>query len=99
MAKTGEAKRMYDSDVPHFEQCPFCDRVFRTHVGPVAYTALRGPPLSDLEQHLVTDHHKVKLRKGSNYKWVDESEVARGVYRPTTGGPGRVPKSSRSSRH
>jgi hypothetical protein len=33
--------------------------------------------MGPLERHLREEHHKVRLRKGSNYKWVDEAEVKR----------------------
>lgn len=52
-----------------YVQCPFCDRVFPE---PQARKASGETPL---EEHTVRFHHKVRVRKGSNYRWMDESEV------------------------
>lgn len=61
---------------PDYEQCPICDRVYE--VEEVRFRA-KGRELdpTDLEAHIRNDHHMVKLRKGSNYKWVDAAEMAR----------------------
>ncbi len=52
-----------------YVQNPFCDRLFRE---PQARKPSGETPL---EEHVITVHHKVRVRKGSNYKWMDESEV------------------------
>ncbi len=52
-----------------FEECPFCDRIFEA----VSFKGLvRERPV---EAHIRHDHHMVKVRKGSNYRWVPEAEV------------------------
>ena len=50
-------------------QCLFCDRLFRE---PQAKRASGETPL---EERVMSAHHKVRVRKGSNYRWMDESEV------------------------
>jgi hypothetical protein len=52
-----------------YVECPFCDRIFEAE----AYTALVHQ--HPLEQHIRTDHRMVKVRKGSNYRWVREDDV------------------------
>ncbi len=52
-----------------YVQCPFCDRLFR---GPHAKRASGERPL---EERVMSAHHKVRVRKRSNYRWMDESEV------------------------
>jgi hypothetical protein len=32
--------------------------------------------MMELEAHIRSDHHMVKVRKGSNYKWVDAAQMA-----------------------
>jgi hypothetical protein len=63
---------MADTDVriPEYQECPFCDRIFeeRGLISPV------GTP-TPLEAHIVRVHKKVRVRKGSNYKWLDQAEV------------------------
>ncbi|HEV2450219.1 MAG TPA: hypothetical protein VGU43_07440 [Thermoplasmata archaeon] len=54
--------------MPDYEQCPFCESVFQIDGKP------RNVPLED---HIRADHRKVKLRKGSNYRWVDAAEMER----------------------
>jgi hypothetical protein len=56
-----------------YEQCPFCERIF------AAPTRIYDS--GDLDRHIRTDHHKVKLRKGTNYKWVDAAEMEKLVRR------------------
>jgi hypothetical protein len=64
--------------VPDYEQCPFCDRIFEV---PLAGRSLidldTARPASSLDRHIRMDHDKVRLRKGSNYKWVDAGEMRR----------------------
>ncbi len=52
-----------------YVQCPFCDMLFREPQArkPSGYT--------QLEEHVTGVHHKVRVRKGGNYKWMDEGEV------------------------
>jgi hypothetical protein len=71
---------LYPEAMPDYEQCQFCERIFQvssaTHESP---TLLELAPvrISPLDRHIREDHHKVRLRKGSNYKWVDAAEVKR----------------------
>jgi hypothetical protein len=59
----------YSSWMADYEECPFCDRIFET----VAFPGLaRERPI---EEHIRSDHHMVRVRKGSNYRWVSEDEV------------------------
>ncbi len=52
-----------------YTECPFCDRIYEDDV----YTGLvHQHPLDD---HIRSEHDKVKVRKGSNYRWVDRAEV------------------------
>ncbi len=51
----------------NYVECPFCDRIFEDH--------FNGEP--PLRRHIEEDHHKVRVRKGSNYRWVDVKEVKR----------------------
>lgn len=66
----------WPKDPPDYEQCPVCDRVF-------VVEDLRFRPKgreldpTELEAHIRGDHNMVKLRKGSNYRWVDAAEMAR----------------------
>jgi hypothetical protein len=53
-----------------YEECPFCDRIFEADV----YTSMVHQ--HPLEDHIRAEHDKVKVRKGSNYRWADKSEVA-----------------------
>lgn len=66
----------WPKDPPDYEQCPVCDRVFE-----VEDLRLRAKgqelDVTELEHHIRTDHRMVKLRKGSNYKWVDAAEMAK----------------------
>jgi hypothetical protein len=68
--------------MPDYVECPFCDRIF---VAEAFHSLMHGHPLED---HIRDDHDKVKLRKGSNYRWVDRKEVearllSRRAARPT----------------
>jgi hypothetical protein len=52
-----------------YVECPFCDRIYPAD----SYRGLvHAHPL---DAHIREDHGKVKLRKGSNYRWVDRAEV------------------------
>jgi hypothetical protein len=52
-----------------YVECPFCDRIYPADSYPgLVHT-------NPLDAHIRTDHGKVKLRKGSNYRWVDRAEV------------------------
>ena len=52
-----------------YVQCPFCDALFKEPQArkPSGYT--------QLEEHVMAMHHKVRVRKGSNYRWIDEAEA------------------------
>jgi hypothetical protein len=52
-----------------YMECPFCDRIYEAE----AYVALVHQ--HPLEAHIRSDHHMVRVRKGSNYRWVPEQEV------------------------
>jgi hypothetical protein len=52
----------------NYVECPFCDRIFEDRL-------VTGEP--PLRRHIEQDHHKVRVRKGSNYRWVDATEVKR----------------------
>ncbi len=54
-------------------ECPFCPLIFED---PFAWPTFKPKPL---DAHIMSDHHKVRVRKGSNYRWVDRDEVARRV--------------------
>lgn len=59
-----------------YEQCPFCDRIFVE--GIILRNRVTGETSgNDLEEHISTEHNKVKVRKGTNYKWMDLEEVKR----------------------
>jgi hypothetical protein len=64
--------------VPDYEQCQFCERIFEVALGEGSLidfdAARRATPL---DQHIRREHSKVRLRKGSNYKWVDAAEMKR----------------------
>jgi hypothetical protein len=61
-----------------YEECPFCDRIFETDV----YTGMvHDHPLED---HIRTAHDKLKVRKGSNYRWVDKAEIASRLASPSS---------------
>lgn len=66
----------WPKDPPDYEQCPICDRVFE-----VEDVSLRTKghelDMTELEYHIRTVHRMVKLRRGSNYKWVDAAEMAK----------------------
>ena len=58
-----------------YVQCPFCEALFREPQArkPSGYT--------QLEEHVMAMHRKVRVRKGSNYRWMDEAEVKKMVVR------------------
>lgn len=68
--------------MPNYVECPFCERIFedryttddgRRSSPPRA--SIREPANDRLSHHIEQDHHKVRVRKGSNYKWVDAREI------------------------
>ena len=65
--------------MPDYEQCQFCERIFEVPVGAEGSLIELDSPrrATPLDQHIRTEHHKVRLRKGSNYKWVDAAEMKR----------------------
>lgn len=52
-----------------YTECPFCDRIFAVDEFP---GLVHSHPLDD---HIRSVHHMVKVRKGSNYRWLPEEEV------------------------
>ncbi len=56
-----------------YVQCPFCDKLFKE---PQARKTSGETPL---EEHVMSAHHKVRVRKGSNYRWMDEAEARKKV--------------------
>src|SRR2546425_6933031 len=55
--------------------CPFCDQTFELsqfiRLSQVSRRSQRTP----LEEHVIADHHKLKLLKGSKVFWIDEAEI------------------------
>jgi hypothetical protein len=76
--------------VTDYVECPFCERVFPAEV---YHSMMHTHPLED---HIRDDHHKVKLRKGSNYRWVDKKEIEARLVAPEPSPAS--PASSRRSR-
>ncbi len=62
-----------------YVQCPFCDRLFRE---PQTRKATGETPL---EEHVIAAHRKVRVRKGSNYRWMDKGEARKRVVRENGG--------------
>ena len=54
-----------------YEQCPYCDKIFDVSGLILAWED------TQLEKHIKDVHKKVKVRRGTNYKWMDMSEVSR----------------------
>ncbi len=55
----------------NYVECPFCPLLFPE-------PQMTGPDgTTPLVRHVAQDHHKVRVRKGSNYRWVDEREIKR----------------------
>jgi hypothetical protein len=69
----GEVSNVEENeDIGEYEQCPFCElyfEVFRTEAG----------DLATLNDHIKKSHDKVRVRKGSNYRWVDRNEVVKNL--------------------
>ena len=61
-----------------YEQCPFCDRLFEV---PTVYVATDPYQGHELYKHIEKEHRKVRVRKGSNYKWMDVAEVKKRLWR------------------
>jgi hypothetical protein len=64
--------------MPDYEECPFCDLVIEVspkNVPKSLIGELRHPSM--LEDHIRRHHHKVLVRKGSNYRWEDAAEMER----------------------
>jgi len=67
-------ERSWQSE-PDYLQCPVCDKVFK--VGePLVEMSGSEVTMVTLESHIREDHHMVKVRKGSNYRWADANEMA-----------------------
>ncbi len=56
-----------------YAECPFCGRIFP------AETFHGMMHLHPLDDHIRSEHDKVKLRKGTNYRWVDRVEIERRI--------------------
>ena len=63
------ANHIIPTEPTEFEQCPFCDTLFAIEPG------VRIGSDRPIEHHIKVVHHKVRVRKGSNYKWIDRSEA------------------------
>ena len=74
MPKVEAEPKAYET--PEYEQCQFCNKMFEV---PFAVWMTLSPYRTALEKHIVEQHKKVKVRKGSNYKWMDETEVKRAL--------------------
>ncbi len=57
--------------MPNYVECPFCLLLFEDP------EVARPDGKTDLMRHVEQDHHKVRVRKGSNYRWVDAKEIKR----------------------
>jgi hypothetical protein len=52
-----------------YVECPFCEVIFEEDAYPgLVHTR-------PLDEHIRAVHHRMKIRKGSNYRWVTEEEV------------------------
>jgi len=51
------------------ESVAFCDTLFREQ------QARKATGETPLEEHVIANHHKDRIGKGSNYRWLDESEA------------------------
>lgn len=62
-----------------YAQCQFYDALFREPQArtPSGYT-------QQVEEHVMPTHHKVRVRKGSNYRWMDEGEAKKMTTREGT---------------
>jgi hypothetical protein len=60
--------------VVDYQECPFCDRIFEVP------QIIKWTQKTPLEEHIEADHHKLKVRKGSNYKWMDKVQVERRLF-------------------
>jgi len=65
--------------VTKYAQCPFCDALFKEP------QARKASGSTQLEEHVMTMHRKVRVRKGSNYRWMDEAEVKKTAAREGIG--------------
>jgi hypothetical protein len=61
--------------MPDYEECPFCDLVIEIPSKPRSALG-ESRHASMLEEHIRRHHHKVQVRKGSNYRWEDAAEMA-----------------------
>lgn len=66
----GKTTPYHEPEPTEFEQCPFCDKLFEVPL-------IRPLSLADrpIDKHIKEVHNKVRVRKGSNYKWIDRSEA------------------------
>ncbi len=60
--------------MPDYVECPFCVLIFEDPGENWVHQMGEKKPL---DRHIEQDHHKVRVRKGSNYRWVDAKEVKR----------------------
>ncbi len=56
-----------------FQQCPFCDRLFEK--------SYRIAVTTELEEHIRTQHGRVKVWRGRNVRWCPASEVRKKMAR------------------
>ncbi len=56
----------------------FCDALFREQ------QARKTSGDTQPEEHVVAMHRKVRIRNGSNYRWIDEAEAKKMVVREGT---------------
>jgi hypothetical protein len=68
----------YPIRMSDYVECPFCDRIFEADTYPAL---VHEHPLED---HIRIAHDKVRVRKGSNYRWVDKTEVESRLERSRT---------------
>jgi hypothetical protein len=57
-------------DIGEYEECQFCGALYEV-------ANFDGNSVSMLNDHIKTTHNKVRVRKGSNYRWIDREEVLR----------------------
>ena len=61
-----------DKDTGEYEECPFCGVFYEVY-------KIEGREYGTLNDHIKTTHDKVRVRKGSNYRWVDRNEVLKNL--------------------
>lgn len=61
-----------------YAQCPSCSALFKEP------QARKPSGHTQLEEHVMAMHRKVRVRKGSNYRWMDEEDAKRMAVREGT---------------